>query len=424
MKKILIITYYWPPKGGVGVQRWLKLSKYLYKENYDITIYTTKDGVGTLEDRSLEESIPSGLNILKHTIFEPQKYFKSFFKKRFASDFLLKKETGLLNKLMLWLRANLFIPDSRCFWINPSISFLDNYLRKNPVDVIISSGPPHSMHMIALGLKNKHNFKWIADFRDPWTGIEYFDNLPLLFKAIKKHKKLEKKVFNQADCTLTVSPSWSLDFGKMGAKNNVFLTNGFDPDDYNFSPSKKVFSDFKIGYFGLYNESRDHNFFWQTIKKICKINPHFDKDLKFLFSGEVHQDFFNKIKSYHIHDKLQYYNYLNHQESIANMIQCDMLLVSQGNERAINGRIPAKLFEYIGAKKPILAIGKKGSDLEKIINKISYAWFVEFDNSNLLYNTILEIYSLRNLDAKFSDDISHFSREYQAKKLIKLIEEI
>ena len=133
MKKILIITYYWPPKGGVGVQRWLKLSKYLYKENYDITIYTTKDGVGTLEDRSLEKSIPSGLNILKHTIFEPQKYFKSFFKKRFASDFLLKKETGLLNKLMLWLRANLFIPDSRCLWINPSISFLDNYLRKNPL---------------------------------------------------------------------------------------------------------------------------------------------------------------------------------------------------------------------------------------------------------------------------------------------------
>ena len=125
-----------------------------------------------------------------------------------------------------------------------------------------------------------------------------------------------------------------------------------------------------------------------------------------------------------MHDKLQYYNYLNHQESIANMIQCDMLLVSQGNERAINGRIPAKLFEYIGAKKPILAIGKKGSDLEKIINKISYAWFVDFDNNNLLYNTILEIYSLRNLDAKFSDDISHFSREYQAKKLIKLIEEI
>ena len=179
MKKILILTYYWPPHGGVGVQRWLKLSKYLLKHNCEPIVYTQSNGISPLEDLSLLNSVSNKIKVLRKKIFEPHR-FMSFLKKKPSSDFLIKKDNNFFSKILIWLRANIFIPDSRCLWIRPSISFLSQYLKKNHIDVIISTGPPHSMHLIALEIKNKHGIKWVADFRDPWTNIEYFDKLPLL----------------------------------------------------------------------------------------------------------------------------------------------------------------------------------------------------------------------------------------------------
>ena len=235
MKRILLITYYWPPKGGVGVQRWLKLSKYLYKENYNLIVYTPLGGVYPLKDETLLKYIPSGVKVLRKKIFEPQKLLSFFTKKKPASDVLIKDKPSILNKILVWLRANIFIPDSRCFWIKPSVNFLDKYLKKNSIDLIISTGPPHSMHLIALALKHKHNVKWIADFRDPWTYIEYFDKLPLLSFVRKKHKDLEKKVLKIADLILSVSPSWSHQLHILGARKTFTLTNGYDPDHYHFN---------------------------------------------------------------------------------------------------------------------------------------------------------------------------------------------
>ena len=286
MKKILIITYYWPPKGGVGVQRWLKLTKYLCRSHYKPIIYTPQNGVSPLQDESLLQSVSSDLTILKKKIFEPQKILSYFFNNKPTADVLLKKNNSLFARFLIWLRSNLFIPDSRCLWIKPSIRFLTNYLKQNPVDVIISTGPPHSMHMIALAIKKKHQkIKWIADFRDPWTKIEYFDNLPLLSMVKKQHNQLEKKVISNADLIFSVSPSWARDLDRMGAKKTFVLTNGYDADDYcNTSMDQKVNPEqFMIGHFGLYNQLRDHSFFWKTINKISNEKQNFLYNLKFLF---------------------------------------------------------------------------------------------------------------------------------------------
>jgi len=429
MKKILIITYYWPPQGGVGVQRWLKFSKYLSKYNYEPVIYTQSKGVSPLVDNSLSKSIPSQVKVLRKSVFEPQKIFSFFTKKKITSDFLIKKKYSLFNRFLVWLRANFFIPDSRYFWIKPSIKFLSNYLRKNHIDLIISTGPPHSTHLIALILKKKHNIKWIADFRDPWTHIEYFDSLPLLNINRKKHKELEKDVVSLADVVLTVSPSWSKIFSQIGAKRTSVILNGFDLDDYNTFNSQITSSkseNFTIGYFGLYNESRDHLFFWETIKQIVNLEKDFhrggnSKNLKLLFAGEVHHSFFTQVKSYGLEDNVSFLNYLPHKESIKKMFECDLLLVTQGDTVAVSGRVPAKVFEYLPVRKPILAIGKKDSDLEKILSSISCAWFVDFNNSELLYNTILDIYESNYI---CTDSINVFSREEQTKKLIQLISSI
>ena len=426
MKKVLIITYYWPPKGGVGVQRWLKLTKYLCKYNYSPIIYTPDNGVTPLRDNSLLESIPAGLQVLKNKIFEPQNIFSFFTKKKPNSDVLVKTKNSLFNRLLVWLRANFFIPDSRVFWIKPSVKFLANYLEHNPIDIIISTGPPHSMHLIALSLKKRFNIKWIADFRDPWTGIEYFDNVPFLPFAKKRHQHLEKQVLINTDLVLSVSPSWSDEMTVLGAKKTFVLTNGYDPDDYDpqFVYKKKKPKQFIIGHFGLYNRLRDHSFFWKTLNNMTQLDVEFLNNIKFVFAGEVHDDFLINLRNYKFDQKLDYYPYLNHSNSIKNMMNCDMLLVTQGQTKLVHGRLPAKLFEYIGARRPILAIGQKNSDLEKIVSEISYAWFVDFDNYNLLENTIFEIYELSKLDNKFNDDISFFSREEQVKQLIALIDDI
>ena len=172
MKKVLIITYYWPPQGGVGVQRWLKLSKYLLKHDYEPIIYTQSQGISSLEDPSLLSDIPNGLKMIRNKILEPQKILSFISQKRPSSDILIQEKTNFFTKILIWLRANIFVPDSRCFWIKPSISLLNKYLKKEHVDLIVSTGPPHSMHLIALALKKQHNIKWIAEFRDPWTSIE------------------------------------------------------------------------------------------------------------------------------------------------------------------------------------------------------------------------------------------------------------
>ncbi|PWL24697.1 MAG: hypothetical protein DCO96_12910 [Fluviicola sp. XM-24bin1] len=424
MKKILIITYYWPPKGGVGVQRWLKLAKYLDRAGYDVTVYTAKDGITSVKDDKLTESVPNGITVLERKIFEPQKLLKVFSKKTVSADYLMTKNNGPIKRLLYWIRANVFVPDSRAFWIKPSIRFLNKQLTENPVDLVISTGPPHSMHLIAMGLVKKHPVKWVADFRDPWTNIVFFDNLPLMKFIVKKHKRLEKKVLTTADHLLTVSPSWGEDFKSMGANEVSVITNGFDPEDYVYPETKPQPSEFKIGYFGLFNKDRDHSFFWEVLQEMRSELPELEDDLKLFFSGEMHPEFFSTMKTLDLENKLEYHTFMNHKDAICEMTQCDLLLVSQAEEKAINGRIPAKVFEYIGAKRPVLAIGEKGSDLEKILDDISFGWFVGFGDKTAMKEAILAIYQLRTSSEGFDDAISKYSRELQAKQVVELFDSL
>tara|TARA_B110000114_G_scaffold92285_1_gene97358 strand:+ start:394 stop:1020 length:627 start_codon:yes stop_codon:yes gene_type:complete len=199
-KKVLIITYYWPPAGGSGVQRWLKFSKYLRGFDIEPVIYTIDNPSYPILDKSSESEIPKDLEILKQAIFEPNSMLSFFGRnnKKESAGFLNPNPT-FLGKIVQYIRANYFIPDARKFWIQPSVNFLSNYLENNHIDAIITTGPPHSMHLIGLELKKKLGIKWISDFRDPWTEIDYFQQLPLTKKATKKHQDLEQEVLINSD---------------------------------------------------------------------------------------------------------------------------------------------------------------------------------------------------------------------------------
>ena len=232
-KKILIITYYWPPSGGPGVQRWLKFVKYLPEFGWKPTVFIPENPSYPIVDESLSKEVSDELEIIKTKIWEPYQIAEFFGKdnKKFkAGQFDVGNNQSWKSKLSIWVRGNFFIPDARVFWVQPSAKFLKKYLKENHFDAFVTTGPPHSMHLIGLELKKEFpRIKWIADFRDPWTEISYYKHLKLTKSADQKHRNLEQQVFEKADITLATSFSDAENFRQKGA-NAFCITNGFDSE--------------------------------------------------------------------------------------------------------------------------------------------------------------------------------------------------
>ncbi|MCS6991981.1 MAG: hypothetical protein NZL95_09000, partial [Chitinophagales bacterium] len=199
MKRVIVLSYYWPPCGGAGVQRWLKMCKYLPEFGWEPVVYTASNADYPILDFTLEAEVPPWLTVLRQPIREPYAWYKRLIgqptDQPLFSGFLAdeKRPTGV-QQLSLWIRANLFIPDARCWWIRPSVRFLNRWLKQHAVDAIASTGPPHSVHLIALHLKKQTGLPWLADFRDPWTHIDYFKDLPLTPWALRRHRHWEHQV--------------------------------------------------------------------------------------------------------------------------------------------------------------------------------------------------------------------------------------
>ena len=195
--KVLIITYYWPPSGGGGVQRWLKFATNLDKLGSRPVVFTPSNPDVPILDASLELEVPTNIEVLKTPIFEPSRVLAKFSKKRFWKNwrFWYRQpiKPSLLGSLSLWVRGNMFIPDARVKWVKPSISYLTKWISENPVDAIITTGPPHSMHLIGLGLKKKFkDIQWVADFRDPWSDMDYLSEFKMSKRSMNKLVQMEE----------------------------------------------------------------------------------------------------------------------------------------------------------------------------------------------------------------------------------------
>ena len=293
-KKVLIITYYWPPAGGPGVQRWLKFSKYLRDYDIEPVIYTIDNPTYPILDSSSENDIPQGIEVLKQPIFELNSIL-SFFgvhNKKESAGFLNPKPT-LFGKMIQYIRANFFIPDARKFWIQPSVKFLSNYLKNHKIDAIISTGPPHSVHLIGLKLKKQLGIRWISDFRDPWTEIDYFKQLPLTKKATNKHHQLEQEVLVNSDMTIVVGETMKQRYLKYTSSIEV-ITNGFDTIQN--SLPQKLDSNFSITHVGSMNSDRNPQILWDVLKEICDSNSDFKKDLRIKFIGKIDDSVLQDVK--------------------------------------------------------------------------------------------------------------------------------
>jgi len=430
-KKILIITYYWPPAGGPGVQRWLKFAKYLPEFGWEPIIFTPENPSYPLLDESLVKDIPENLEIIKTKIWEPYQLAEKLNKsnKKFkAGQFDVGNNQSWKSKLSIWVRGNFFIPDARVFWVQPSVKFLEQYLKINTIDVVVTSGPPHSLHLIGLRLKNKFpNIKWIADFRDPWTEISYYKHLKLTNKSDKKHRQLESEVFKNADITLATSYTDAENFRKNGA-NAVCITNGFDESDaektlkHSISQSLKQ-EKFTLSYIGVLEQLRNPENLWKSLDDLVKSNADFAENFRLKFVGRIDDKILQAIESSSLKNHIDNLGYLSHDKAIDEMANSSMLLITNFPNESSKGIIPGKIFEYLATGKHIISFGPNEADVSKILDETNAGKHFSYQDSEVIKNFVLEKFDLwksGNL-LENTGNIEQFSRRNLTQQLSEIL---
>ena len=371
MKKVIIITYYWPPTGGSGVQRWVKFSKYLPQFGWQPVIYTPENPEMTSIDKTLEEDVPNEAVVIKRPITE----FYSLYRKLTGGKSATGQEVNPINnqkktfkqKLMLFLRGNLFIPDPRVTWVRPSVRFLKKYLKEHPVDAIVSTGPPQSMHLIARQLSKATNIPWVADFRDPWTKMLYFKHLCLCKWAEKKHHRLEQEVLDDATVVVAVSPLVQEEFQTMTDTPVELITNGFDADDFDQVVEPDGY--FNITHTGLFASDGNPEVLWLALAEKCQSDPDFDKLLRIRLVGKTDKEIIDSINAAGLGKHLINLGYQYHNIAVREQKNASLLILPLRKEPEYRATLPGKLFEYLASMNPILGIGQTDGAMARIVNQ-------------------------------------------------------
>ncbi len=424
MKKVLIITYYWPPAGGPGVQRWLKFVKYLPEFNIQPIVYCPENPLYPTLDSSLLQEVDSKITVLKHPIKEPLRFLSLLFKSKTnilsKGGILDSKKQSLFERFLLYIRGNFFVPDARVFWVKPSVKYLSSYISKHQIDTIITTGPPHSVHLIGMQLKVKHKLRWYADFRDPWTDISYHKNLNLTQNTQQKHLKLERQVLNTSDQIIVTSSQTKQLFSKITQPPISVITNGFD--DENVS-SITLDSKFSLTHIGSLFDQRNPTLLWNVLSELIEEFPEFKASFQLVLVGNVSADIKALMDSEKLTSFLKIVGSVTHNEAIMYQRKTQVLLLIEANTTEASYIIPGKLFEYINANRPILALGPKQSDIPSILKDTQTGRYFDYVNETALKTHILELfenYKTNSLSVA-SKDIERFSRKNCTKQLAEVL---
>ncbi|PKA84040.1 glycosyl transferase family 1 [Ulvibacter sp. MAR_2010_11] len=426
MKRALVITYYWPPAGGPGVQRWLKFVTYFKEFGIEPIVYIPENPHYPLIDETFVAEVPKDVEIISLPIKEPYRFAGLLSKKKtkqISSGIIAKKESSFLEKMLLYIRGNYFIPDARVGWVQPSVRFLKEYLSKNPVDVIITSGPPHSLHLIGIELKKQLNVTWMADFRDPWTTIHYHKSLRLTESSERKHKALEAKVLDTANLVVVTSPTTKAEFGMITDTPIEVVTNGYDISE---KINVRLDTKFSLAHIGSLLSERNPKVLWKVLAEIASENDMFKKDLVLKLAGTVSEDILASIEKYKLKDNLEILGYVSHSEALQLQHKAQVLLLIEMDRPETRSIIPGKLFEYLAAKRPIIAIGPQGSDMAGIVSETGSGAFFTYYNEEELKLEILRLYTRYSEGTltQISSSVEAFSRRELTSRMAQIIKSI
>ena len=436
MKRVLVITYYWPPTGGSGVQRWVKFAKYLPKEGWQPVIYTPENPEQLAIDKSLANEIPAETEILKTRIIEPYRFYKEFLKKSGHSKEAVEvnpvnaQNKSIFQKVAMWIRGNFFRPDPRCMWINPSVKYLKDYLKEHPVDLIVSTGPPQSMHIIGMKLAEATGLPWVADFRDPWTKIFYFKHLSMTKATEKWHKKMERKVLDKASTIVAVSPLVQQEFQAMTQTPVELITNGYDECDFTSSKFEEAEGgkdrDFIITHTGLFAADGNPTVLWEVLSEKCRKDSEFADKLKIRLVGKTDEQIINSLIEQGLETKTVDLGYQQHAVAVDEQRKASLLILPLRKEPEYKAVLPGKLYEYLASWRPALGIGQQDGAMSMILNSTKTG--VVFDwNDKASLKRFIDLCWERHLKGELTvedADISRFSRINLTRRMAELFEKL
>jgi len=426
-KKVLIVTYYWPPSGGSGVQRWLKFVKYLDKAGWETFVLTPENPQFQILDPSLQRDVPSDTTVVKLPIWEPYDAFYKITalfgkKKPGATDMISTGKRSFFQKVSSWVRGNLLIPDPRKFWVKPASNYLNDFIRKKGIDKIITTGPPHSIHLIGLRLKKKNpDLKWIADFRDPWSAWDLLDTLSLSESSRNKHRLLERKVLQTADRVVTIAPYHVKLFEKLGGRKVDLITNGFDTDDFEKVNRVKT-SKFTIRHTGVVDELRDPRPFMLALKKVFQGN----EDVVVEFIGNVNSAFKDFIAADPVLSKItKFTNTIPHKQFLQLYGETDLLLLVLAHTAIAPGNLPGKFFEYLASGVPIVAVGPVDGDAADVLRRSNAGEIFSRENDAGMSEMLRKHYDLwKSGNIVLTTEASLFTRKKLTDQLISILESL
>lgn len=430
MKRVLIITYYWPPSGGSGVQRWLKFVKYLRDFGYEPIVYTPLNPEFMAVDNSLLSEIPAGVEVLKREITEPYSIYKLFTGKKSSGvkPGFINSSSGtskVAERISLFIRSNLFIPDPKMLWILPSARFLIKYIKKSGVDAIVSTGPPHSMHLIAKRVSKATGTPWLADFRDPWTKMYNFKYLGCTSPVLAIHRALEKSVIASADAVVTVTNTIAGELSDLNPKRIDVISNGYDHADFPQIPIIQEES-FTITYTGLFVPTQNPSSLWSILGERVSRDIEFSKNLKIRIIGDADSSISDEIVACGLEKHLIKMEYTPHDEVVLWQRRSRILLLSGGREPESKGIMTGKFFEYLAAARPILGFGPKGGDMDIALQESGAGEMFDYEDYQGVARWLYDKYDnyIRGLETDVKSDISKYSRRELTRRVAGVLDDI
>jgi len=424
MKRVLIICYYWPPAGGPGVQRWLKFVNYLPQYGIEPVVFIPQNPSYPLLDESLTQEVDHDLELVHCPINEPYKWGKLLGGKKsseISKGVIPKESPGIMAKFLLAVRGNFFIPDARVGWVEPATKKALDYLQEHPVSTIITTGPPHSLHLVGMKLKERLNIPWVADFRDPWTTIHYHKDLRLGKRAKRLHESLESQVLRNADRLIVTSPGTKSEFEQKTDKPITLITNGFDKRT---TAASALHPHFSLTHIGSLLTDRNPIPVWQALSELLKEEEGFNNHFKLHLAGVVGPEIAESLHEFGLMPFLIDHGYLEHQQALKLQTASQLLLLLEMNKPETRAIIPGKLFEYMSAGRPILGLGPKGSDVAPILDQSNSGSFFNWEEKEQLKSYMLNAfraYKAGDLQGGSIKDLDRYSRKSLTQDLAQLL---
>ena len=438
MKRVLVVTYYWPPSGGSGVQRWVKFAKYLPQEGWQPVIYTPENPEYTAIDHTLEAEIPHTVEIIRRPITEPYNLYRKLMGKGASTDMktltagasggavteISSGKKSFKQRLSLWIRGNLFVPDPRVGWVKPSVRFLKKYLAEHPVDVIVTTGPPHSMHLIGQRLHKELGIPWIPDFRDPWSRMYYLKHLPMSARTWCRLRAMEQSVLDDCSTVLAVTPLVQEEFQAQTKTPVAMITNGYDGGDFEQAVESDGF--FNVVHTGLFAADGNPLNLWKALGIKAWADPDFKAALRLRLVGKVDREVYDAIEEAGLKDNVIDLGYRDHLAAVREQLAASVLVLPLRNDPEYRPILPGKLFEYLASRRPILGIGQEDGAMARVLADTGAGVTAGWDNLEAMRDFIDKAWEQHRAGGvpPVEGDIARFSRRSLTRELAALLERV